>query len=114
MGAVYFFGRFHVLILHLPITLILVVGGLEWLNRRHGRPDLNPALRILWAATAMTAVATVVLGYMHFAEGGFTGPSAEHQLGNLELRLLALSPRWDAVHAGSGCGAVYREPGGHQ
>lgn len=76
MHPIYFLGRFHVLILHLPIAFVLAVAGLEWLTRAHRRPELAPSLRILWAATAISALLTVILGYMHFSEGGFTGPSA--------------------------------------
>jgi uncharacterized membrane protein len=72
----YFIGRFHVLALHLPITLVLVVVALEWYRSRQGRVEFEPALRILWAATAISAVLTAVLGYLHFSEGGFTGPAA--------------------------------------
>ena len=35
------------------------------------------AAPLLWGAAAISAVLTAVLGYLHFAEGGFTGPSAE-------------------------------------
>src|ERR1700683_4053184 len=72
----YFIGRFHVLALHLPITLVLVVVALEWYRSRRDRVEFEPALRILWAATAISAVLTAVLGYLHFSEGGFTGPAA--------------------------------------
>lgn len=77
MHFIYFLGRFHVLAVHLPITLILIVAALEWLTRRGRRPDLQPALTLAWAATAVTAIGTVILGYMHFSEGGFQGPIAQ-------------------------------------
>ncbi len=77
MHFIYFLGRFHVLAVHLPITLILVVAALEWLTRQGRRPDLEPALGLAWAATAITAIGTVILGYMHFAEGGFQGATVE-------------------------------------
>ncbi len=77
MHFIYFLGRFHVLAVHLPITLVLVVAALEWMTRKGRRPDLEPALRLAWAATAITAIGTVILGYMHFAEGGFQGPVAQ-------------------------------------
>ena len=76
MHPVYFLGRFHVLILHLPIALVLIVAAMEWLTRRGRHPEFAPALRLLWGATALTAILTVALGYMHFSEGGFTGRSA--------------------------------------
>src|SRR6185437_5940641 len=77
MHFIYFLGRFHVLAVHLPITLILVVALLEWLTRGGRRPELKPALGLMWAATAITAIGTVILGFMHFSEGGFTGSTAQ-------------------------------------
>lgn len=77
MNLVYFLGRFHVLALHLPITLVIATVLLDWLSRREKYRQLEPAVRILWAATAVSAILTVALGYMHFSEGGFTGYSAK-------------------------------------
>jgi hypothetical protein len=76
MDFIYFLGRFHVLLLHWPITLALVVAVLDWLSRKEKHKQFEAAVRPLWAATAISAVATAVLGYMHFSEGGFIGPSA--------------------------------------
>ena len=76
MRFIYFLGRFHVLVLHLPIALLLTVVAMEWLARREKYRHLNAALPFLWAAAALTSIFTVALGYMHFSEGGFTGPSA--------------------------------------
>jgi hypothetical protein len=77
MDFIYFLGRFHVLLLHIPITLTLVVVVLDWLSRTEKYKQFGPAVQPLWAATAISAVATAVLGYMHFSEGGFTGLSAD-------------------------------------
>ncbi|HTT04657.1 MAG TPA: c-type cytochrome domain-containing protein [Steroidobacteraceae bacterium] len=77
MHFIYFLGRFHVLAVHLPIALVLIVAALEWLTRKGRRPDLQPALGLAWGATAICAIGTVILGYMHFAEGGFHGPTVE-------------------------------------
>ncbi len=90
MDAIYFLGRFHVLVLHLPIALVLIAVLAEWLSRRERYRPLEPALDLLWGATAVTAIATVGLGYMHFAEGGFTGPSARmHRLLGTTLAIVA-------------------------
>jgi uncharacterized membrane protein/mono/diheme cytochrome c family protein len=77
MDFIYFLGRFHVLLLHIPITLALAVVVLDWLSRREKYEQFEPVVPPLWAAAAISAVATAVLGYMHFSEGGFTGPSAD-------------------------------------
>jgi uncharacterized membrane protein len=78
---IFFLGRFHVLALHLPIGMVIIAVLLDWLTRGPRRNALAAAIPFVWGATALSAVVTVVLGYMHFAEGGFTGPSASaHRL----------------------------------
>jgi len=77
MDFVFFLGRFHVLVLHLPIGIIVALFVLEWLSRREKYRYLEAASPFLWGATALSALVTVLLGFMHFAEGAFTGPSAE-------------------------------------
>ena len=71
-----FLGRFHVLALHLPIGIVLVAVFLDWVARKDRYRTLAVAAPFLWGAAAVSAVLTVALGYMHFAEGAFTGPSA--------------------------------------
>jgi uncharacterized membrane protein len=75
MDFVYFLGRFHVLVLHLPIGIIVALFVLEYLSRKERYRYLEAASPYLWGATAISAIVTVVLGFMHFAEGSFTGPS---------------------------------------
>jgi uncharacterized membrane protein/mono/diheme cytochrome c family protein len=76
MNLIYFLGRFHVLALHIPIGIIIAVFVLELLIRREKYRHLEPAAAFLWIAAAASAILTVILGYMHFAEGAFVGPSA--------------------------------------
>ena len=73
---IYFLGRFHVLALHLPIGIVIAAVALDWTARRPAYARLAAVSPFLWGAAAASAVLTVVLGYMHFAEGAFTGPSA--------------------------------------
>src|SRR5262245_33871377 len=73
---IYFLGRIHVLVLHLPIALILVAVLLDWVVRRERYRQLAVAAPFLWGGAALSAVVTVALGYMHLAEGVFTGPVA--------------------------------------
>ena len=73
---VFFVGRFHVLALHLPIGIVIAAVVLDWAARRPRYAALAQASPFLWAAAAISAVVTAALGYMHFAEGAFTGPSA--------------------------------------
>lgn len=76
MEFFYFLGRFHVLALHLPIGIILVTIALELVTRRQSFRELESAAPFLWVASAISAITTVVLGYLHFLEGGFHGASA--------------------------------------
>jgi uncharacterized membrane protein len=77
----FFLGRFHVLALHLPIGMAILAVALDWLARAPKRATLAAALPYVWGAAAISAVLTAVLGYMHFAEGGFSGPAASaHRL----------------------------------
>jgi uncharacterized membrane protein len=75
LDFIYFLGRFHVLVLHIPIGVIVAILVLEWLARKKKYAHLESAAGFLWGVAAVSAVVTVVLGYMHFAEGGFEGPS---------------------------------------
>ena len=86
----YFLGRFHVLVLHLPIGIILAAVALQWLARRPRYRHLATAAPVLWGAAALTAIVTVALGYLHFAEGGFSGPSASaHRLYGTSVAVVA-------------------------
>jgi uncharacterized membrane protein len=80
---IYFAGRFHVLILHVPVGVLLLAIGMEALARWprlfvDGRSPLEPAMSLIWGFGALSAMATVALGYMHASEPGFTGAGVEH------------------------------------
>lgn len=104
MDFVYFLGRFHVLVLHLPIGIILITLLLEWLARNPRYRHLDPAAGYLWVAAAVSAIVTAALGYMHFAEGGFLGPSANaHRLYGTSVAVVTtliwlLRFQWPAIY----------------
>jgi uncharacterized membrane protein len=72
----YFLGRFHVLVLHLPIGIILAAVALDWIARGQRFRGLAAVSPFLWGLAAVSAVTTAALGYMHLAEGKFSGDSA--------------------------------------
>ena len=89
MDFIYFLGRFHVLVLHIPIGIIVAILVLEWLARREKYRHLEAAAPFLWGAAAVSAVLTVVLGYMHYAEGSFGSPSGvQHRTFGTALAVL--------------------------
>ena len=80
---IYFLGRFHVLVLHLPLGVLILAIGFEILARRRrlaldGPSPLEPAMPLIWGFGALSALATVALGYMHASEPGFTGPAVNY------------------------------------
>lgn len=79
MDLVYFLGRFHVLVLHLPIGIIVALVALEWLARKEKYRYLEAASPFLWGAMALTALVTVTLGYLHFEEGSFGSSGIQHR-----------------------------------
>jgi uncharacterized membrane protein len=65
-----------VLVLHIPIGLVVVIFILELLARREKYRHLAAASPFLWGTAAISALVTVLFGYLHFAEGAFEGSSA--------------------------------------
>jgi uncharacterized membrane protein len=105
---IFFIGRFHVLALHLPIGIVIAAVGLDWAGRRPRYAALAQASPFFWGAAAISAVFTAALGYMHFAEGGFTGPSADaHRLWGTVTAVAALGSWWLAASGrGTPAGAL--------
>src|SRR6185436_13528523 len=97
---VFFLGRFHVLALHLPIGIVIAAVVLDWLARPPRYAALAQASPFLWAGAAITAVLTAALGYMHYAEGAFTGPSGEaHRFWGTVTAVAALVAWWLAARS---------------
>jgi uncharacterized membrane protein len=97
----YFLGRFHVLVLHLPIGIVVTAVVLDWVARGERRRVLARAAPFLWAITALSAVLTAVLGYLHFAEGTFTATSAApHRLFGTTLAAYSVLVWWLCVRHG--------------
>jgi uncharacterized membrane protein/mono/diheme cytochrome c family protein len=91
----FFLGRFHVLALHLPIGILIAAVVLDWVARRPRYAALAGAAPLLWALAASSAVLTAALGYLHFGEGSFTGPSAEaHRLWGTITAIAAVEGWW--------------------
>jgi uncharacterized membrane protein len=92
---IFFLGRFHVLALHLPIGIILAAVVLDWVARRDAYKSLAAVSPFLWGLAAASAVLTVALGYMHFAEGGFSGTSANaHRLFGTTVAVVSVAIWW--------------------
>src|SRR5260370_26859441 len=63
--------RFRVLILHLPRGILTLAAALELLVRFRRFRFLENAVAPAWIAGAISALATVALGFMHATEDSF-------------------------------------------
>jgi uncharacterized membrane protein len=68
---IFFLGRMHILVLHIPIGVILLAVIGDWLSGRPRFAGVRQILPLLWGIGAVTAVLSVVSGLMHAQEGGF-------------------------------------------
>ena len=85
-----FLGKFHPVILHLPIGLLIAAFTLEWLNWRKTDLKLGPATNYLLGAGAVTAVAAALLGYFLSLNGGYdAGLIQVHQWTGIGVAVLA-------------------------
>lgn len=64
-----FIGKFHPLLVHLPIGFLLLLGLLEWLALRPGGKDLAAANRIILLLSLPATVASAICGWL-LAESG--------------------------------------------
>src|SRR5262249_50302684 len=91
MQFIWFLGRFHVLILHLPLGILTLAVALEILVRFRPFKPLESAVAPTWIAGAISALATVALGFMHATEESFEDmPAGEaHQWAGVTLAAVA-------------------------
>jgi uncharacterized membrane protein len=91
MQFMWFLGRFHVLFVHLPLGILTLAVALEILVRFQRFKSLETLVAPVWIAGAVSAVATVALGFMHATEESFEDiPAVEiHQWAGLALATVA-------------------------
>ncbi len=91
MEFIYFLGRFHPLLLHLPIGILVLAFVMELVARRPRFFSLSAAVPFTLGLGAITAVFTALLGYFLSLEGGYSGGSLEvHKYAGLALALLSV------------------------
>jgi mono/diheme cytochrome c family protein len=71
--AVRWLGRFHLLLLHFPIALVLAAGVGELASAWRGSRVPSPAVQFCLSLAAVAAVPTVALGWLHAATGSGVG-----------------------------------------
>jgi hypothetical protein len=68
-----FFGRFHVLLVHVPLVLLLLVPAFELMGRSPRWAHLRPAAGSLLSLTAFLTFVTALDGWLLAWSGGYRG-----------------------------------------
>src|SRR5277367_343173 len=68
-----FIGRFHLLTVHFPIALVLLVPVLEWAGRNPRFPHLRDSIDFLWPLAIFSSLAAATLGWCLARSGGYSG-----------------------------------------
>src|SRR6266436_7555069 len=91
MQFIWFVGRFHVLIVHLPLGMLTLAVALEILIRFRRFKFLEGGVAPAWIAGAISALAAVALGLMPATEDSFEDmPAVEaHQWAGMTLAAVA-------------------------
>lgn len=98
MDIVNFLGRFHPLLLHLPIGFVLLAFGMELRDRWRGGTDFSAAIRFSLFWGAVGSVAAAVTGYMLAQQGGYEEQTlGRHQW--LGIAVAALAVGMYVLHA---------------
>lgn len=67
-GILIFLGRFHALVVHLPIGFVCLALLIEFFFKN---PTYKPLINFTWLLAALSATASVVLGYFLSLQGGY-------------------------------------------
>ena len=87
---VIFLGRFHPLLVHLPIGFLTLALLFEILSRRPAMEKLGVSVRIIWLCSALSAVVAAILGYLLSLGGGYNEEMlAQHQWFGISLAFMA-------------------------
>lgn len=92
-----FIGRFHPLLVHLPIGFLLMAVLLEWWPG----DKLRPAIRVSWSLGALAAVAAAGAGWLLAAESGDGDTLFWHRWLGISVAVLAVAGVWLTRTGGS-------------
>lgn len=100
-----FLGRFHPILVHLPIGFLLLAVVLEWWPG----DKLRPAIRVSWVLGALAAVAAAGAGWLLAAESGGGDTLFWHRWLGVSVAVLAVAGVWltrDGGRRAKGYGAL--------
>jgi uncharacterized membrane protein len=81
-----FIGRFHLLTVHFPIALILIVPVLEWAGRNPRFTHLRSSVDFLWPLAMLSSLAAAILGWCLARSGAYSGRLVtQHMWGGISV-----------------------------
>jgi len=87
----YFLGRFHILLLHFPVALILLLAGWELWGFFKQKTATHLFQNIIWGAAILACLFTIVAGYFLYQTGDYQGELVrQHLWGGILLGILLL------------------------
>ena len=66
-----FIGRFHPLLVHLPIGILLLALAFQWLSRKEQYKLPHGVMKVVWISGAFTALLSCITGYMLSLSGDY-------------------------------------------
>ena len=94
-GVKRFIGRFHILVLHFPVTLLILAPLLSLVAHFKSDSNLKPTIKLIWWAASVTTFVTVSMGMLLAANEGFELDEVRtHMLGGLCVALLTFMLTW--------------------
>ena len=66
-----FIGRFHPLLVHLPIGILLLALVLQWLSRNEQYRLPHAVMKVIWISGAFTALLSCITGYLLSLSGDY-------------------------------------------
>lgn len=74
-----FIGRFHPLLVHLPIGILLLALLLQWFSRKEQYTLSHGVMKVIWLTGSFTALLSSITGYMLSLDGDYdSGATAIH------------------------------------
>src|SRR5690606_25625003 len=90
-----FFGRWHPLLVHLPIGILVVSFIIAWVSRREAYVGLRPAVPFTLLLGAVSAVLASVLGLLLASYGGYNDRTLGfHQWFGIAVAVLSVGVWW--------------------
>lgn len=84
-------GRFHPLLVHLPIGILLLAPLLQWLSRREGYTIAPGVMNVIWLSGIGSALLSCITGYMLSLSGEYDeGTVTLHMWAGIGVTILAL------------------------